>query len=201
MDSLKERIISKSLELFTNVGVKGVTMDMISEELRMSKRTLYEHFPGKEELIKQTFSESLSSSITELENRIKNYQSIIQQKFMLLENLQNLFFIKKNKTSFQLEKFYPEIYKEILNIQKQCIKTQLRNNITLGIEEGVYRSKINKKLVMEYFYLVEQIIMNENISSNPALDKNSKIYFIGLLIRSIATKKGIKELEKIIKIN
>ncbi len=202
MDSFKKRIITKTLELFDIIGVKAVTTDVISKELKTSKKTLYEHFSSKEELIKQTLNESLSDSITELEDKIKNYSNTIHQQFLILENIQNLFFIKKNKISLQLERFYPEIYLETLQIQKQFIKTLLKNNITLGIEEGLYRAKINKKLTAEYFYLVtERIIMDENNPDmNPAQD-NTKNYFLELLIYSIITKKGAKELEKITKPN
>ncbi len=199
MDNIKEKIITKSLELFSNIGVKVVTMDMISEELGMSKKTLYEHFSSKEELIKQTFNESFSASVVELENKIKNYQNTIHQKLLILGNIENLFLIKKDRISLQLEKFYPEIYSEIINTQKQYIRTLLKNNILLGIEEGLYRTKINKKLTVEYYYLVEQIIVNKNSSTDINLSEPMvKNYFFELLIRSIATKKGIRELEKLI---
>ncbi|MDR2122737.1 MAG: TetR/AcrR family transcriptional regulator [Flavobacteriaceae bacterium] len=193
MDYIKEKIILKSFELFRKVGVKGITMDMISKELGISKKTLYEHFFSKEELIRRTFTEKLSLAVSELEKNSKNHNPVIHQFFFLLKNFTDIFFIKKDSLSLQLEKFYPEIYSEILNIQKQCIETLIENNITQGIKEGLYRSKINKDLTVDFFYQAEQFIYSEEVPPN----KNALTYYLELLIRSIATKKGLKELEKL----
>jgi AcrR family transcriptional regulator len=202
MDVIKDQIINKSIKLFTQIGVKVVTMDMISKDLCMSKKTLYEHFSGKEDLIKNTFSKCITSTIQNLENKIKNYSNIIQQKFIILEDSSNFLFFKENQTLFQLKNFYPDIYTEMISLQNNSLKSLIKNNIFLGIEEGLYRPKINKKLTVEYFYLIEKIIaIDDNLSKAHLNDNFVKKYFIELLIRSIATKKGIKELEKYISKN
>lgn len=202
MDVIKDQIINKSIELFTQIGVKVVTMDMISKDLCMSKKTLYEHFSGKEDLIKNTFSKCISSTIQDLENKIKNCLNIIQQKFIILEDNNYFIFLKENQTLFQLKNFYPDVYIEMITLQNNLLKSLIKNNIILGIEEGLYRPKINKKLTVEYFYLFEKIIaIDDNLSKVHLNDNLVKKYFIELLIRSIATKKGIKELEKYVSKN
>ncbi|MCO6564546.1 MAG: TetR/AcrR family transcriptional regulator [Apibacter sp.] len=202
MDVIKDQIINKSIELFTQIGVKVVTMDMISKDLCMSKKTLYEHFSGKEDLIKNTFSKCISTTIQDLENKIKNCPNIIQQKFIILEDNNYFIFLKENQTLFQLKNFYPDIYIEMITLQNNLLKSLIKNNIILGIEEGLYRSKINKKLTVEYFYLFEKIIaIDDNLSKVHLNDNLVKKYFIELLVRSIATKKGIKELEKYVSKN
>ncbi|CVK15444.1 transcriptional regulator, TetR family [Apibacter mensalis] len=202
MDVIKDQIINKSIELFTQIGVKVVTMDMISKDLCMSKKTLYEHFSGKEDLIKNTFSKCISTTIQDLENKIKNCPNIIQQKFIILEDNNYFIFLKENQTLFQLKNFYPDIYIEMITLQNNLLKSLIKNNIILGIEEGLYRPKINKKLTVEYFYLFEKIIaIDDNLSKVHLNDNLVKKYFIELLIRSIATKKGIKELEKYVSKN
>lgn len=202
MDVIKDQIINKSIELFTQIGVKVVTMDMISKDLCMSKKTLYEHFSGKKDLIKNTFSKCISTTIQDLENKIKNCPNIIQQKFIILEDNNYFIFLKENQTLFQLKNFYPDIYIEMITLQNNLLKSLIKNNIILGIEEGLYRSKINKKLTVEYFYLFEKIIaIDDNLSKVHLNDNLVKKYFIELLVRSIATKKGIKELEKYVSKN
>lgn len=202
MDVIKDQIINKSIELFTQIGVKVVTMDMISKDLCMSKKTIYEHFSSKEDLIKNTFSKCITAAIQELENKIKNCPNIIQQKFIILEDSSHFIFFKENHTLFQLKSFYPDIYTEMISLQNDSLKTLIKTNIILGIEDGLYRSKINKKLTVEYFYLIEKIIaIDDKLSEVNVNDNVVKKYFIELLIRSIATKKGCKELEKYISKN
>ena len=50
---MKERIINCSIELFGRYGIKGVTMGAIASELGISKRTLYEHFTCKKQLLEE----------------------------------------------------------------------------------------------------------------------------------------------------
>lgn len=47
----RERVMEAAFELMGQRGVRAVTMGDVSEYLRMSKRTIYEIFEDKEELL------------------------------------------------------------------------------------------------------------------------------------------------------
>jgi AcrR family transcriptional regulator len=47
----RERILSASRQLFRDQGINCTGMDQLCAEAQVSKRTLYQHFPGKDELI------------------------------------------------------------------------------------------------------------------------------------------------------
>ena len=47
----KNRIVECSLKMFLEKGIKSITMDMIAAELAISKRTIYEYFENKEQLV------------------------------------------------------------------------------------------------------------------------------------------------------
>ncbi|MDX1903831.1 MAG: helix-turn-helix domain-containing protein, partial [Thermonemataceae bacterium] len=49
----KERILAKSEELFMRYGIRSITMDDIARELAVSKKTIYQHFKDKDELVYQ----------------------------------------------------------------------------------------------------------------------------------------------------
>ncbi|MGL4491426.1 MAG: TetR/AcrR family transcriptional regulator, partial [Tannerellaceae bacterium] len=48
---LRDRILDKAAELFFQEGVKSVTMTDVAKHLGISKRTLYEQFKDKDELV------------------------------------------------------------------------------------------------------------------------------------------------------
>ena len=48
---LQQRIIKQATRMFFCNGIKSVTMDMIASQLGISKRTLYENFKEKNELL------------------------------------------------------------------------------------------------------------------------------------------------------
>ena len=47
----KERIIEQARELFIRLGIRSVSMDDIAGQIGMSKKTLYQHFEDKDELV------------------------------------------------------------------------------------------------------------------------------------------------------
>src|SRR3954453_3772943 len=47
----RERILSASRQLFRDQGINSTGMDQLCAVAEVSKRTLYQHFPGKDELI------------------------------------------------------------------------------------------------------------------------------------------------------
>jgi AcrR family transcriptional regulator len=47
----RERILSASHQLFRDQGINCTGMDQLCAVAEVSKRTLYQHFPGKDELI------------------------------------------------------------------------------------------------------------------------------------------------------
>ena len=50
---MREKILNKSAELFLTYGFKSVTMDDIANEMGISKKTIYQHFDNKTNLLKQ----------------------------------------------------------------------------------------------------------------------------------------------------
>jgi AcrR family transcriptional regulator len=53
---VKERILLKSHELFNRYGIRSVSMDDIAAQLAMSKKTLYQYYTDKDELVTAVFS-------------------------------------------------------------------------------------------------------------------------------------------------
>ena len=48
---IKQRIIEEASELFAKMGIKRLTMGDLAKHLGVSKRTIYENFKDKEELL------------------------------------------------------------------------------------------------------------------------------------------------------
>ncbi|WP_461210102.1 TetR/AcrR family transcriptional regulator [Desulfocurvus sp. DL9XJH121] len=58
---VRKRILETAYAKFSKLGVRGVTMDDIASDLRMSKKTLYRHFAGKEDLVRTLLMEKYLS--------------------------------------------------------------------------------------------------------------------------------------------
>ena len=49
---VRERIIMQASDFFSLYGIKNISMDALASSLGISKRTIYEHFKNKEEILK-----------------------------------------------------------------------------------------------------------------------------------------------------
>lgn len=48
---MKKKIITKATELFLSIGFKSVTMDDLAQSMGISKKTIYQYFENKNQLI------------------------------------------------------------------------------------------------------------------------------------------------------
>ena len=57
----KEQIMETAFDVFTQRGIKDVSMDDIVRTLKISKKTLYDYFSNKEDLVLQVLVSNLTS--------------------------------------------------------------------------------------------------------------------------------------------
>ncbi len=152
----RQRIIQESLHLLNSHGYKTVTMDRIAAELRISKRTLYELFPNKEELIMACI-EQVSNELKEKRLRA---EEATQEPLLL-----TLYFIRSTAMHFFLyarfmqetKRYYPSIIKDFtirhtarLNdgIRQMLIAAQerhdLRNDVDVDLAIKILNTFFNK---------------------------------------------------------
>ena len=68
---MKEEIVKNALNNFMQYGFKTFTMDDLASTMGMSKKTLYEHFPSKHNLVEAVLDYALEMSCTNVENFIQ----------------------------------------------------------------------------------------------------------------------------------
>jgi hypothetical protein len=93
-----------------------------------------------------------------------------------------------------MKKHYPEIYEKVINREIDECNTIFKQNITRGIDQGLYRKEINVANYIKFYYTLIFSI-KEAISS----EKEGQILELEILeyhTRAMATAKGILELEK-----
>lgn len=199
---MREKIIHKSADLFLSYGFKSVTMDDIANALGISKKTIYQHFENKTKLVEATTLAMFSlishgiDCICALE---KNpIEEIYEIKQFVSEHLKN----EKSSPQYQLQKYYPKIYKSIkskqFDVMYQCVKA----NLDRGISLGIYRNNIHVDFVTRIYFNCMLAIKDEDLFSKKTFSTNMLLdNYLEYHLRGICTKKGLKFLKKIIKEN
>ena len=88
---LKERIKQKADELYRRYGVKSVTMDEIATQLGVSKKTIYQCFSDKNELVDEVIADILEYNRNFCTTSRGKAQNAIHEVFLAMQSLESMF--------------------------------------------------------------------------------------------------------------
>lgn len=139
---MKERIIRCAVEQFGLYGMKGLAMDTIASRLGISKRTLYEYFPCKENLLEVC-----------LQSRLNERQLLVATDGNLLDELIALY-IGIRRGDFRLalrfcreaKRFHASVYRT-LSKRLSDYAAECGRRVYAGIDEGYIHSGITADTV------------------------------------------------------
>ena len=189
--NLKDRIITEAGRLFIQQGVKGTSMDEIATNLGISKRTIYQNFKDKEDLLLYyiRFLEKLHNDY--LQEVSKNEETVVHIFLRSIDMHKELEFLNV-KFIDDVDKYYLKAKKELEEQRVRGVES-IRKFLKLGIEQEVIREQINIEVVS---YLLEdnnRSFLNATRIANKSFT-NWELFFTSMInfIRGISTTKGIE---------
>ncbi len=195
---LKERIVEEASKLFFHKGIKSITMNDIAGHMSISKRTLYEIFNDKEELLAVCVDKSMAQGDCEMEKLIKDSRNVIEAMMNIYAKLLTEIHQVNKSALYDLRKYHPKIYKKIENRQKEDIERFIPY-FEKGVEEGLMENDINFGVLLSLLQAQFRMLMEGDFLST---DKYPIEEFIRAIIlsftRGIATPKGNKIITELI---
>lgn len=188
----RHRILETARRQFFSQGFTKVTMDEIAHELGMSKKTLYQHFPGKRDLLQESLL-GITLKISEGLNRIvQNNQLGFSKK---LE--QALGFVASELPRFSpiflrdIQRHAPDIWQELDRRRSQSIKKYLGALFEEGIQKGFLRKDVDAEfLILLFSTLILNIINPETLSRLPLSTTQAFANINQVVFQGILTAKG-----------
>lgn len=196
---IKEKIVIASSELILDLGVKGFTMDEVAANLGMSKRTLYEHFKDKKELIVACIESMMNSQNLYYEEMVAKSDTIINELFMMFKYMDDNF-NRRGRLSFDVKKYYPDIYEEMYINHYNASCERMKDWLERGVKQGVILPNVNIELSV---YVLNETINNlalrpERVMSTNLSFINSFKYVILYFFRGVSTSKGVELIDALI---
>lgn len=200
MNEELKNILLKVRELYTKYGIKSITMDDVSAELGISKKTLYQYITDKDDLVGKFTDNEISMRQEEICKCFKTDFNAIEELFEISVFMNKFMKDQNPATEHDLKKYYPHHYYRTVKTRRERIFNYILMNLRKGKEERLYRSDLNEEIIAKlYLSRVESIHVNDLFTVE---EFTSAKLFLELLIyhiRGIATEKGIIVLEKKIK--
>jgi len=163
----KQEFLQKVFNLYHKYGIKSVTMDDISHELGISKKTLYEWVKDKHELVKQViiYSQSQREKTKTLLNNSNT--SALDKVFNVYTYIASILKEFNPSVAYDLKKYYPDLYYQYQKSQRTKMINGMKQNLIQGIREGVYRKDLNVELISQLHLVnIESIRDNDIFEGN-----------------------------------
>jgi TetR/AcrR family transcriptional regulator, cholesterol catabolism regulator len=196
-------IIQKIKEIYSRYGIKSVTMDDLSRELGMSKKTLYELFSDKEEVVSKVVNFMIDEQQKAVDQLLEQENNNAIDELLLLSRLIADHLKNVNPSlSYDLKKYYPRVWDDLVQFKSKTVFQYIMANFRKGIEQGIYSNDLYHEIVA--FVYVARMEMY-SLGGWTELEKYSyrDVYRTLFLyhVRGIANEKGRMHLEKLIERN
>ncbi len=191
---IKDRIQITAKDLFMRVGIRSVTMDDIARELSISKKTLYQYFDNKDQLVNEIVRSHLEEEKVEFSEIEANAENAIHELIGIAQCIRAHISNLNPSTLYDVQKYHAEAWNHFKEFKQNGIKGHVKRNIKRGIEEGYYRQEIDAEILATY--RIEQVEMIFDPRIFPANKFDLKIVQIQLFehfVHGMLTSKG-KEL-------
>jgi AcrR family transcriptional regulator len=160
---IKERIQQKAKDLFHRYGIKSITMDEIATQLGASKKTIYQYFSDKDELVDAIVAEMIGGAQNTCDNNIATCKDAIHELFQAIDFVQEIFSEMNPAMMYDLERFHSQSYGRFLDYKNKYLYQVIRDNLKRGIEEELYRPDINIDILARFRLEGMMIAFNQDV--------------------------------------
>jgi len=175
-----------------------MTMSDIASHIGISKRTLYEVFKDKEELLEACMGKSFKDTGEEMRKLVSDSENVIDAMMRIYAKHLNDRHKLNKSVVHDLRKYHPRLFQRIENKQKEDINIFIPL-FEKGIEQGLLRNDINSEILMWLLKAQFRMLMEDDFFPT---DKFSIRKFFEAIIlnftRGIATPEGNKLIDEII---
>jgi AcrR family transcriptional regulator len=143
-------IVSTAYQQFKQYGFKSVTMDDLARSLGLSKKTIYEHFKDKEELVLESVKYMLHENQTKTETAFKDSIHAIDQIMKILTLMESMVQGMNMVCFLDLQRYYHKAYQYLMKHKEDFLLNCISKNLEQGIQEGYYREDVNIEIISRF---------------------------------------------------
>lgn len=190
-----QALLDKIVPIMLENGLKATTMDLVAARLGMSKRTLYEIFESKSEMIKEALR------ALEKQNQVF-FAKVFSEAENVMEGLIEVFKYNRDLLSRVNVQFYRDMDRLYKDKREEYEKTRESRHekmlelFMLGVEQGMFRSDVDYNVQSRMMGLQMESMkrMEELFPPDITLQRVFDAIIVSFL-RSIASTEGMRILD------
>lgn len=188
---LKEKIVAGAGNMFTKYGVRSVTMDDIARELAVSKKTIYQHFKDKDEIV-------TVATAAHMEMEKREFREIAETAVNAIDEIARLSVCMRRNVAeinpsllFDLQKYHRKAWDVYMEFKNEFIMNSIKSNLERGVKEGYYRKEIDPEMLAIFRVEQVQMVFDDKIFPRNRFDfKEVQMQLFDHFVQGVATQKG-----------
>jgi len=196
MENQSDNIVIAAVRLFEQFGIRSVSIDNVCSELHISKKTFYNYFPQKEDLVDAVLTYQKINNYEKFEKLFKN-KNAIDSLIVSIKEIRKASETESQTMFYDLQKYYPKVFEKHMSKNTDEMRLGFEMNLRQGVDEGYYREDLDIELI-SLFHSLQIKNTFELMQQFPKKFTKKRLvdFFIDLMIHLIANEKGLKYMEE-----
>lgn len=196
----RENVIKHVSQMIVTLGVKSVRMDDVASSMAMSKRTLYEMFGDKEELLYESLAFLINERGARLTNLTRNCDNMLEVLLLSVRELcgNGIGSELELRLAYNLKKFYPSVYDRVRKYHSEHGLKGLRFALDKCNSEGLLDPHADIELMAQLFLMTVGMYMSDGNVTLPKHVSREEAFAAMTInfLRGIASVKGLQVIDQ-----
>lgn len=172
-------------------------MDDIARHLSISKKTIYQYYKDKDEIVSLSLKKHLEYEKQEYDQIFNNTHNAIEELVNVSKCMRQDFKDMKPSLIFDMQKYHPNAWKVWLSFKNEYIKNQVMENLKRGMAEGYFREDLNPDILARLRVELVQLAFDEDVFPGDQYNlRDLQLQFFNHFVHGIVTEKGRKLYQK-----
>lgn len=199
---VKERIMLEADDLFIRYGIKTITMDDIAKHMGISKKTIYQYFKNKNNLVEQLTALKMEAQVQMLKIVSNKSNNAIEEILNVLEAMEQMVSRVTPAVYYDLQKYHPKAWIIFKTFRDEYAFGKIKENLRRGIAEGYYRKDMDVDIIAQVRLILIDLAFSPQHFTPDRFDiRQVLIQLTDHYMHGISTLKGHKLINKYLKIN
>lgn len=181
---MKDKILDVIARLIKRYGLRKFTVDEVASELHISKKTLYQYFSGKDEMIRQYFEENLESDRQSVFEVLENKHGFLEKIHAIVHSSHR--YRMPVTVLNEAKQFYPDEWSKIEDLKQFKLNT-LQELMKQASNEGLLRPNVHFGILsamlerISDMFIDTDFLLENGLKSTQAIDEALSIIIYGIL--------------------
>jgi AcrR family transcriptional regulator len=195
---VRDYIINEADKLFCQYGFKSVTMDDIAKHLGISKKTIYQNFKDKNELINILIKDRIVNQDLQMNDCFAKSENAVQELYLGMQDMDYFLATMNPMLFYDLQKYHQEAWLKFIAFKEKEIGRKIVKNLERGKKEGLYREDLNVEIIARMRLDQVDVVFTQNghYDTNKNSLSNIMVEITRHFLFGICNNEGLKLIHK-----